>query len=300
IGPYASCTSPFSVGGLTDGSHTFRVRAIDVAGNIDGSPAAFTWTVDMQAPDTTIDTHPSALSSSTGAEFTFEGSGSPAGFQCSLDGGGWATCASPKDYTGLADGSHTFQTRAVDAAGNADPTPASFTWTIDTSAPDTAILSHPANPSKSSSAAFTFTAAKDATFRCSLDGATPTACTSPQTYSGLGAGSHTFTVAATDTVGNTDPTPAGYRWTIGKKPSIKLTSKPHSKSTSSSATFAFTVSDPGAELACTLDKDPVRCDSPETFTGLRNGKHTFTVTATDAANRRGKLSYGWNIKNQTK
>jgi hypothetical protein len=27
-------------------------------------------------------------------------------------------------------GSHTFQVRATDSAGNTDPTPASFTWTV--------------------------------------------------------------------------------------------------------------------------------------------------------------------------
>ena len=50
-------------------------------------------------------------------------------------------CSSPKDITGLSDGSHTFQVRAVDAVGNRDPTPAIFTWTVDATAPDTTINS---------------------------------------------------------------------------------------------------------------------------------------------------------------
>jgi hypothetical protein len=52
-----------------------------------------------------------------------------------LDGAAFAACSSPKSYSDLADGSHTFQVRATDAAANTDPTPASSSWTIETTAP---------------------------------------------------------------------------------------------------------------------------------------------------------------------
>jgi len=58
-----------------------------------------------------------------------------AGFECSLDGAAFSACASPVDYNGLAEGSHTFSVRAVDIAARPDPTPASFTWVIDLTAP---------------------------------------------------------------------------------------------------------------------------------------------------------------------
>ncbi|SHN12058.1 Ig-like domain-containing protein [Chitinophaga sp. CF418] len=47
---YTPVTSPVTFTGLADGSHTFSVRAIDPAGNIDGSPASFTWLVDTNGP----------------------------------------------------------------------------------------------------------------------------------------------------------------------------------------------------------------------------------------------------------
>jgi hypothetical protein len=51
-------------------------------------------------------------------------------FECSLDGGAYAACASPKLYATLANGAHIFRVRAVDAAGNRDPTPAFHGWTV--------------------------------------------------------------------------------------------------------------------------------------------------------------------------
>src|SRR5207245_8168069 len=110
-----------------------------------------------------------------------------------------------QSYSALAAGSHTFQVRATDPAGNTDPTPATFTCSIDTTAPATTITANPAALTNSTSASFSFTATEaGSTFACSLDNGSFVACTSPQSYSALAAGSHTFQVRATDPAGNTD------------------------------------------------------------------------------------------------
>ena len=56
----------------------------------------------------------------------------------------------PRRYTtaALADGSHTFEVRATDAAGNIDATPASRSFTVDTAAPQTTIDSGPTGPTQ--------------------------------------------------------------------------------------------------------------------------------------------------------
>jgi peptidoglycan/xylan/chitin deacetylase (PgdA/CDA1 family) len=90
---------------------------------------------DTTPPDTTIDSGPSGTVSSTSASFAFSSSEPNSTFECALDGAANSSCTSPNAYTGLASGSHAFSVRATDAAGNVDPTPATRTWTIDTTAP---------------------------------------------------------------------------------------------------------------------------------------------------------------------
>ncbi len=51
-------------------------------------------------------------------------------FECQLDEGGWEPCTSPVKLKGLRRGKHVFAVRAIDAAGNADPTPADRRWKI--------------------------------------------------------------------------------------------------------------------------------------------------------------------------
>ena len=175
--------------------------------------------LDTAAPDTQILTNPTNPSNSTSATFTFSGTDSViaavASFECKLDAGSFAACTSPQSYMGLSQGSHNFQVRAIDGAGNPDPTPASYTWTVDAIAPDTTITGNPTNPTTDTNATFTFTGTDSfgvpaLTFECKLDAGMFAACTSPQAYMGLAVGPHTFEVRAKDSVGNADPTPASF------------------------------------------------------------------------------------------
>ena len=126
---WAACTSPHNVTALSNGPHTFDVRATDAAGNTDATPASRTWTVSA-ALDTVIDTGPTGTVRLGEATFTFSATSPTASFECRLDAGAWQTCSSPRTETGLADGGHTFAVRAADN-GTVDPTPASRTWTVD-------------------------------------------------------------------------------------------------------------------------------------------------------------------------
>jgi hypothetical protein len=85
---------------------------------------------DITPPETTIDSGPSGTGNGDTASFTFSSPEPESTFQCRLDGAAYEACISPKAYTGLAGGQHTFEVRAVDVHGNADRTPASRTWTV--------------------------------------------------------------------------------------------------------------------------------------------------------------------------
>ena len=91
--------------------------------------------VDDTAPDTTITSGPGEGATVTASSVTFGFAGTPgdtAKLQCRLDAAAFTDCVSPHTFTGLGDGTHTAAFRAVDAAGNIDPTPAQRSFTVQT------------------------------------------------------------------------------------------------------------------------------------------------------------------------
>ena len=268
-GGFTACTSPKSYSGLADGAHSFQVKARDAAGN-DSSLTTFGWTIDATAPAApSIDTYPADPTSTTGASFTFSGEAG-ASFLCQLDGGGFSACTSPKSYSGLAEGAHSFQVKAQDAVGN-ESTVTTFGWTIDTTPPAAPSLgSHPSDPSNSANASFDFSGEAGASFLCDLDGSGFTACTSPKSYSGLADGAHSFTVKARDAAGN-ESTVTTFGWAIDATPPAapSLDSHPADPSNSASASFTFS-GEAGASFLCQLDGGGfTACTSPKSYSGPR-------------------------------
>ncbi len=104
----------------------------DLNGNALSANKSWTFTT-VTPPETTIEDGPTGTVASDSASFTFSSTKANSTFKCSLDGSTFAACTSPKDYLGpLSQGDHTFRVRAVDTTGTQDPTPASRSWTVDT------------------------------------------------------------------------------------------------------------------------------------------------------------------------
>jgi Tol biopolymer transport system component len=134
----------------TEGTTIISYFAIDNAGNQESPAKTMTVNIDKTAPDTTIGSGPSGTVSSTTASFSFSSSEAGSTFECSRDAASFTACTSPKSYSSLTQGNHTFRVRAIDKTGNTDASPASRSWFVDTVVPKGTISINGGNASTSS------------------------------------------------------------------------------------------------------------------------------------------------------
>ena len=168
---------------------------------------------DTTPPETTVTDGPGDTTVDTTPTFRFDSSEVGSTFVCRVDGSGFSACSSPHTTSTLSDGPHIFEVRSTDAAGNADPSPASRGFNVDTAPPET-IISGPTGVTTDSIATISFVSSEGgSSFTCRLDGAASFTCTSPYTTPVLSDGAHSLEVRATDSAGNPDPTPASLTWT---------------------------------------------------------------------------------------
>ncbi|MCA1684303.1 MAG: fibronectin type III domain-containing protein, partial [Actinobacteria bacterium] len=292
-GGYSQCASPKNYTGLADGAHTFEVRAIDAVGNADQSPAVRTWNVDTAPPTPApvLTAVPDGGSVVLNWTASADAGAGVVAYDIYRDASLLATVAatvtSYTDTSVASATSYTYRVDARDGAGNATASLTVAVVTTDTVAPDTTIDSGPADGSTDteSSRSFTFSSNEaGSTFECRLDSPVFVVCSSPYRYS-VADGAHTFAVRATDAAGNTDPSPAQRTWNVdATPPETTITDGPNDPASTDTATFAFSSNESGATFRCALDAAAfTTCQSPKTYTGLTDARHTFAVAATDAA-----------------
>ena len=249
------------------------------------------------APTVTLTSGPPSSTTSTSASFAWTTSGSPTSTTCSLDSGTAVACSSPRSYSGLAAGTHTFRVTVSNSAGSRSAT---HTWTITsgttTQAPTVTLTSAPAASTTSTSASFAWTTSGSPTSTtCSLDSGTAVACSSPRSYSGLAAGTHTFRVTVSNSAGSRSAT---HTWTIATTsgggtttvPTVSFTQTPSWGSRA--ATFAWTTTGSPTSVRCRLDGGAYfSCSSPTSVSVLA-GYHSFRVEASNAAGT-GSRTYYW-------
>ena len=212
---------------LADGAHTFAVRALDTADNPDPTPATRSFTVDTVAPDTAITSGPTGTTNDATPSFGFSGFDSAlAGFECQLDGGPFEACSGPAEHTAasLSDGVHGFTVRARDSADNVDPSPATRSFSVDATPPDTQITRRPKNRLFTSKRRLKvryiwISDEPGGSFACALGRRPLAPCGKKKAKlkvkaKGGKGKKYVFRVQATDAVGNADPSPATDRFRV--------------------------------------------------------------------------------------
>jgi hypothetical protein len=197
-----------------------------------------------EAVDTTLGITPPASTMADSASFSFASNAAGATFECRVDGGAYTPCTSPISYQGLDEGSHTFEVRAT-VGTVTDPTPATYTWVIDRTAPTPVVASPRDGASVCSTVVVSLATAlpeTGVTYKCALDGGAPASCAPPTvTYSGLAGGAHAVHVVATDQAGNVS-TPLTVSFTVDvAPPTIDARSFAVTPGATNTGTATFTV-----------------------------------------------------------
>ena len=280
--------------GLGDGQHTFTVQAFDAYGN-HGAKITDSFTVDS-GPGLDVFARPTATLPVDVVAFAYDAPGATR-FECAVDSAAWSNCPGWYTAAGSGDGSHVFHVRAFDTGGNSGAQ-VDVPFTVEASTPETTITNGPANSTQSRIADFTFVASETATFACTLDGTSLGACVSPVHLTGMADGPHDFSVAATDTAGHTDLSPAHWTWTVDvTKPVITITSAPSGTVFSDTASVSWSVNESVTSVECALDGAAfLACANPKVMTALADGPHSLVLRATDVAgNVSNNVTVSWTV-----
>ncbi len=232
--------SSLELTGLDDGPHQIQVQAMDEAANVTPVPMAFDFEI-KRPPDTAIRSTLPLVISENSPQIEWEGSDNTTSpdrltFQTSLDQGQWqdqGPVASMK-LSPLEDGQHTLAVRAVDEAGNADPSPAAVSFVVDTVAPNTTrvnIGNWVPGAEKlvvEIQGEDNLTSPEGLVFALRLDDQPPLDFMKmpPLSIVGLGDGTHRVRVRAKDEAGNVQKQPTEAQFDLEIPPELEIVSAP--------------------------------------------------------------------------
>eukprot|EP00873_Tetraselmis_striata_P022786 jgi/Tetstr1/443050/TSEL_031109.t1 len=246
-----SAPAAFNITDIGEGNHTIMVRATDVTGGEDPTPAVYRWYVDLTPPRARLIHQPPKVSLDTNAIFGIEAD-EPYVLQYKLDHGMWQNSdgsiirstdgafaaydlkphSGPIRFkmSGLTEGKHQLHLNITDAVGNTnsiDP----IVWVVDFGAPSTTVEKTPAQQTKSKKAMFVVSASEpDCVIQYRIDRkswinpgkepqivkAHPIAGRGDKSAVTMevwaGVGFHVIEFRAKDAAGNTDSNPTAFEW----------------------------------------------------------------------------------------
>jgi hypothetical protein len=286
--PY-SCTSGTELPTLNEGAHTLTVEHVDKAGNAGTSSVAFS--VDTSPPDTVIDSGaPPEYTNASQFHFFFHSTEAVSTFECSVGTGSFHVCVDGFGVGGTQFyNGGDFKVRAVDSAGNVDPTPAIASWTFDDIVPIVNVSAPVADGSVGSTPALTYSiddtnAGTQTT--CSISGATTIAiynCASGAALPALNAGVNVLAVTHTDRAGNAGTTFVSFTVDLAAPDTVIDSGTPPLFTNQPSFTPVFHSTESGSSFECAIGVQAFQaCSSGAVVSGLsQNQTHTFHVRAID-------------------
>ncbi len=296
---------------LADGAHTWSVTATDAAGNA-ATAAGSTLTLDATAPAlSALKTETKALGEGkTQVVFSWASDDAAASYTLTVDGKDYAATGTSHTLE-LADGAHTWSITATDAAGNAASTNGSG-FTLESTTPDVPDTPDtPDTPDKPDASltlnkpelgkgskgkmkvTFSWSGEESMTYVLTVDGKDYKLKKKTEKELTLKDGTHSYTVTATDAAGKTI-TQSGSVLTDGTAPTVSLTEPSlGAKGTGSQAVTLSWNSSEAATYTVTVDKKEVYSGKEAACTvNLADGKHSYSVTATDSFGNVSKAKSG--------
>lgn len=254
--------------------------------------------VDTTPPVVSFDKTPDDPTEERSASFEFSADEDVDRFECSLDGGPFEECSSPRNIEGpLSFGDHAFAVRAVDLAGNRGDAE-TFRWAVERGeGPTVTIMKGPDSLTNETTATFEFSAPDAVRLQCRVDDGDFDTCSSPSTQQ-VDEGDHVFVVRGINAAGTTGPE-ATHEWTVDTTPpTVEIESA--ERTSTNAAEVTFSPSESETDVVCALFEssdlenaveERSNCTSPAKFTGLdAASSYVVLITATDSAGNVGKAA----------
>ena len=306
-GTWHGCYSDLGGAVLTDGPHSFEVRATDDAGRRETLPARHEWTIDAKVPETTIVEGPRGVWGEPTAVYVFTADEPGVTFECqSLNG--WFPCRSGERLP-LIGTTGWFRVRARDAVGNVDASPAE--WKVDhrPDPPQVYLRRYDGGGWPFDAAYIGVSYERGDTAECRVDGGPWVRCGERIMFYDLPVGQRVIEARATDDFGRVGPVFAltvevirpfsdlalvpAERAAATADPDTTITSGPPSRQLTAAATFTFASDDPGARFECRFNYDPIPCPGSTLTVSSREGENDLHVTAVAADGTRDATPAHW-------
>ena len=300
--------------GLDDGTHLWRVRAVDAAGNRSDYTPLRTLKIDTQAPEAPVIVNPAAAAQVATRTPTFSGSaeaqatisvyeGAEQLCSISADSGGSWSCVSNVE---LPDGPHQVDVIARDGAGN-ESVAAQRSFELDATAPDPPIVTLPIDGFATTATSLTVfgTAAPDASIKILIGSEEVVNATAgndgnwSHMFSNLAEGDYALAAKEIDSFGNRSVLSNVANVRVDRTaPTVTVDTHPPLRTNQTSAAFTLAASEPNVELECALDGSGwTPCSDAPSYDALSASTHSFKARATDGAGNLGDEStlFTWTI-----